>query len=123
MVDLFNFKYADIFPFFLNHIMPLLICVICVLQHAPGVPKVLVGNRLHLAYKRQVSEISAETYAIKNDMAFFEVSPLCDFNVTESFAELSRLALKRNGICRSWGPNKGRRVHFLQFKCKFKFEA
>ncbi len=77
-------------------------------QHAPGVPKILVGNRLHLAYKRQVSEISAETYALKNDMAFFEVSPLCDFNITESLAELSRLVLKRNGMSRTWGPNRGK---------------
>ena len=30
------------------------------------------------------------------------------FNVTESFAELSRLALKRNGISRAWGHNKGK---------------
>ncbi|KAL3876885.1 hypothetical protein ACJMK2_034666 [Sinanodonta woodiana] len=74
-------------------------------EHAPGVPKILVGNRLHLAYKRQVSEMDAEAYALKNDMAFFEVSPLCDFNVTESFAELSRVALKRNGM-RDRGHNK-----------------
>jgi len=33
-------------------------------------------------------------------MTFFEVSPLCDFNVVESFAELSRLVLKRNGMNR-----------------------
>lgn len=77
-------------------------------QHAPGVPKILVGNRLHLAYKRQVSEGEAEAYALKNEMAFFEVSPLCDFNVTESFAELSRVAIKRNGMTRSWGGHKGR---------------
>ena len=77
------------------------------LQHAPGVPKILVGNRLHLAFKRQVSELSAETYALKNEMAFFEVSPLCDFNITESLAELSRLVLKRNGMSRTWGPNRG----------------
>ena len=76
-------------------------------QHAPGVPKVLVGNRLHLAYKRQVSEMTAESYALKYNMTFFEVSPLCDFNVTESLAELSRVALKRNGLNRTWGPNKG----------------
>ena len=76
-------------------------------QHAPGVPKILVGNRLHLAFKRQVSEADAEAYAVKNEMAFFEVSPLCDFNVTESFAELSRVALKRNGMSRSWGHHKG----------------
>lgn len=75
-------------------------------EHAPGVPKILVGNRLHLAYKRQVSEAAAEAYALRNDMAFFEVSPLCDFNVTESYAELSRLALKRNGVSRTWGHNK-----------------
>lgn len=75
-------------------------------EHAPGVPKILVGNRLHLAYKRQVSEGEAEAYAVKNEMAFFEVSPLCDFNVTESFAELSRVAIKRNGMSRSWGGYK-----------------
>lgn len=33
-------------------------------------------------------------------MDFFEVSPLCDFNIIESFAELSRLVLKRNGMNR-----------------------
>lgn len=76
-------------------------------QHAPGVPKILVGNRLHLAFNRQVSEGEAEMYAFKNNMAFFEVSPLCDFNITESFAELSRVVLKRNGMNRTWGPNKG----------------
>jgi Ras-related protein Rab-40 len=78
-----------------------------VFQHAPGVPKILIGNRCHLAFKREVSESLAETYALKNDMAFFEVSPLCDFNVTESLAELSRVALKRNGMSRTWGPHKG----------------
>lgn len=75
-------------------------------EHAPGVPKILVGNRLHLAFRRQISEACAEIYAEKNNMAFFEVSPLCDFNVTESFAELSRLALKRNGMSRVLGYNK-----------------
>jgi len=75
-------------------------------EHAPGVPKILVGNRLHLAFRRQISEACAELYAEKNNMAFFEVSPLCDFNVTESFAELSRLALKRNGMSRALGFNK-----------------
>ncbi|GLH04735.1 Ras-related protein Rac2 [Gryllus bimaculatus] len=42
-------------------------------EHAPGVPKVLVGNRLHLAFKRQVGAREAEAYAAKNRMAFFEV--------------------------------------------------
>ena len=70
----------------------------------------MVGNRCHLAYKREVSEADAEAYALKSDMAFFEVSPLCDFNVMESMAELSRVALKRNGMNRTWGPNKGNLV-------------
>lgn len=65
-----------------------------------------------MAYKRQVSEQMAESYALKNDMAFFEVSPLCDFNVTESFAELSRVALKRNGMRRTWGTDKGLLLFF-----------
>lgn len=78
------------------------------MQHAPGVPKVLVGNRLHLAFRRQVGERDAEAYAAKNRMAFFEVSPLCDFNIRESFSELSRMALHRNGMERLLRPNKGK---------------
>lgn len=83
-------------------------------EHAPGVPKILVGNRLHLAYKRQISEEQAAVYAIKNGMAFFEVSPLCDFNIVESLTELSRLVLKRNGMDRLWKHNK---VLSLQEAC------
>ena len=78
-----------------------------------------MGNRLHLAFKRQVSEADAEAYAVKNEMAFFEVSPLCDFNVTESFAELSRVALKRNGMSRSWGHHKGERWFYCQVLALF----
>ena len=76
-------------------------------QHAPGIPKILVGNRCHLAYKRRVSLSEAEAYAADNRMAFFEMSPLCDFNILESFTELSRLALYRNGMERLWRANKG----------------
>ena len=77
------------------------------MQHAPGVPKILIGNRCHLAFKRAVSEDEAEAYAVRHDMTFFEVSALCDFNVTESLLELARVALKRNGMGRAWGPSKG----------------
>ena len=83
------------------------------LQHAPGVPKVLVGNRCHLAYKREVSDLDAEEYAEKHDMAFLEVSPLCNFNITESLVSLSRVALQRNGMSRTWGINKGKLVKRL----------
>ncbi len=76
-------------------------------EHAPGVPKILIGNRLHLAYKRQVSSEEAQIYAIKNDMEYFEVSSLCDYNVTESLTELSRVVLNRNGMERLWRTNKG----------------
>lgn len=41
-------------------------------------------------------------YANKHSMAFFEVSPLCNFNIHESFCELSRMALQRNGMERLW---------------------
>ncbi|UYV79945.1 hypothetical protein LAZ67_18001165 [Cordylochernes scorpioides] len=75
-------------------------------EHAPGIPKILIGNRLHLAFRRQVSEFLAESYAQRHNMVFFEVSPLCNFNITESFAELSRLALIRNGMERLWRNNK-----------------
>lgn len=75
-------------------------------QHAPGVPKVLVGNRLHLAFKRQVAAKQAELYAQRNKMSSFEISPLCDFNIRESFCELARMALHRNGMERIWRSNK-----------------
>ena len=54
-----------------------------------------------------MGERDAEAYAAKNHMAFFEVSPLCDFNIRESFSELSRMALHRNGMERLWRSNKG----------------
>ncbi|KNC22934.1 hypothetical protein FF38_09033 [Lucilia cuprina] len=74
--------------------------------HAPGIPKVLVGNRLHLAFKRQVAAKQAELYASRNNMSCFEISPLCDFNIRESFCELARMALHRNGMERIWRNNK-----------------
>ena len=43
----------------------------------------------------------AQQYSEKHGMAYYEVSPLCDFNVLESFAELSRLVLKHNGMNKS----------------------
>lgn len=78
------------------------------LQHAPGVPKVLVGNRLHLEFKRAVSVAQAEAYAQRHGMAFFEISPLCNYNVAESLAELTRRALRRNGMERLWRTNRGK---------------
>jgi len=82
-------------------------------EHAPGIPKVLVGNRLHLAFKRQVDQAEAESYADRNHMGFYEVSPLVNFNITESFQELSRMALKRNGMERLWRSNKVLSLHEL----------
>uniref|UniRef100_A0A8C9VQ44 small monomeric GTPase n=2 Tax=Scleropages formosus TaxID=113540 RepID=A0A8C9VQ44_SCLFO len=75
-------------------------------EHAPGVPKILVGNRLHLAYKRQVTTEQAQVYAERLGITFFEVSPLCNFNITESFTELARIVLMRHGMERLWRPNK-----------------
>ena len=50
----------------------------------------------------------AESYANKNSMGFFEVSPLVNFNISETFVDLARMALKRNGMERLWRSNKGR---------------
>lgn len=66
-----------------------------------------MGNRLHLAFKRQVPTEQARAYAEKNGMTFFEVSPLCNFNVIESFTELSRIVLMRHGMEKFWRPNRG----------------
>ncbi|XP_008837876.1 ras-related protein Rab-40B isoform X2 [Nannospalax galili] len=76
-------------------------------EHAPGVPKILVGNRLHLAFKRQVPTEQARAYAERLGVTFFEVSPLCNFNITESFTELARIVLLRHGMDRLWRPSKG----------------
>lgn len=51
-------------------------------------------------------------------MAFFEVSPLCDFNIRESFSELSRMALHRNGMERLWRSNKGNTLILYYDVCK-----
>jgi len=75
-------------------------------HYAPGIPKVLVGNRLHLAFKRQVHQEEAEEYAERHGMGFIEVSPLVNFNISETFVELARMALKRNGMERLWKSNK-----------------
>uniref|UniRef100_A0A8C4WV41 small monomeric GTPase n=1 Tax=Eptatretus burgeri TaxID=7764 RepID=A0A8C4WV41_EPTBU len=83
-------------------------------EHAPGVPRILVGNRLHLAFRRQVETDHARALAQRLGMTFFEVSPLCNFNVTESLTELSRIALMRHGMERLWRPN---RVLSLQDLC------
>lgn len=94
---------------FLRKLISPTLALFSLFKHAPGVPKILIGNRLHLAYKRQVSSEEAQIYAIKNDMEYFEVSSLCDYNVTESLTELSRVVLNRNGMERLWRTNKGKR--------------
>ncbi|XP_004403145.1 ras-related protein Rab-40C isoform X2 [Neomonachus schauinslandi] len=64
--------------------------------------------------ERQVPTEQARAYAEKNGMTFFEVSPLCNFNVIESFTELSRIVLMRHGMEKIWRPN---RVFSLQDLC------
>lgn len=91
------------------------IWLIFLIQHAPGVPKILVGNRLHLAYKRQVTTENAQAFAERLGVTFFEVSPLCNFNITESFTELARIVLMRHGMERLWRPNKGIRYSLRLF--------
>lgn len=79
-------------------------------EHAPGIPKVLVGNRLHFEFKRQVDFKLARHYASRHNMAFYEISTLCDFNIRESFCELAQMALHRNGMERIWQNTKGELV-------------
>ncbi|XP_030662908.1 ras-related protein Rab-40A [Nomascus leucogenys] len=83
-------------------------------EHAPGVPKILVGNRLHLAFKRQVPREQAQAYAERLGMTFFEVSPLCNFNIIESFTELARIVLLRHRMNWLRRPSK---VMSLQDLC------
>lgn len=72
-----------------------------------------MGNRLHLAYKRQVTTENAQAFAERLGVTFFEVSPLCNFNITESFTELARIVLMRHGMERLWRPNKGTSTYYF----------
>ncbi|VDM09935.1 unnamed protein product [Wuchereria bancrofti] len=83
-------------------------------EHAPGVPKILIGNRLHLEFNRAVPRREAECFARKRNMQYFEISTLAYFNVHESITELARLVISRNGMHRLW---KCAQVASLQDLC------
>lgn len=83
-------------------------------EHAPGIPKILIGNRLHLEFNRAVPRFEAEAFARKKKMQYFEVSPLAYFNVHESLTELARVVILRNGLHQLW---KFREVPLLQDLC------
>lgn len=85
-VILLQFKFVSLTIFKFNN------------QHAPGVPKILIGNRIHLAFRRLIDRKQANVYAKKHNMKLFEVSALCDHNIQESLKELSRQAIVRNGM-------------------------
>jgi len=86
-------------------------------EHAPGVPRILVGNRLHLEFNRAVRRDEAELFAKKRNMEYFEVSTLASFNVHESLTELSRLVLTRNGMHRLWRSNYVASLQELCCRC------
>uniref|UniRef100_A0A915HTI5 SOCS box domain-containing protein n=1 Tax=Romanomermis culicivorax TaxID=13658 RepID=A0A915HTI5_ROMCU len=86
-------------------------------EHAPGIPKILLGNRLHLEFRRRVSRDDAEHFAKKRKMEYFEVSTLALFTICESFTELSRLVLTRNGMERLWKHNKVLSLQELCYRC------
>ncbi|KAL3981759.1 Ras family protein [Acanthocheilonema viteae] len=83
-------------------------------EHAPGVPRILIGNRLHLEFNRAVPRREAEYFARKRNMQYFEISTLAYFNVHESITELARLVISRNGMHWLW---KSSQVASLQDLC------
>ncbi|VDM44594.1 unnamed protein product, partial [Toxocara canis] len=83
-------------------------------EHAPGIPRILIGNRLHLEFNRAVSRQEAEAFARKRSMQYFEISTLVFFNVHESLTELARLVIQRNGMHWLWRSNQ---VSTLQDLC------
>ncbi|VDK63675.1 unnamed protein product [Onchocerca ochengi] len=83
-------------------------------EHAPGVPRILIGNRLHLEFNRAVPRREAEYFARKRNMQYFEISTLAYFNVHESITELARLVISRNGMHWLW---KSFQVASLQDLC------
>ncbi|KAK0396588.1 hypothetical protein QR680_001777 [Steinernema hermaphroditum] len=75
-------------------------------EHAPGIPRILIGNRLHLEFKRAIPRKEVESFAAKRNMEYFEVSTLAFFNVKESLTELARLVISRNGMHHLWRCNR-----------------
>ena len=67
--------------------------------------------KLKYANNFHVNLILFFAYNVKSFL--FQVSPLVNFNITESFQELSRMALKRNGMERLWRSNKVLTLHEL----------
>ncbi|MFH4973311.1 hypothetical protein AB6A40_000020 [Gnathostoma spinigerum] len=80
-------------------------------ENAPGIPRILVGNRLHLEFNRAVSRSEAMTFAKKANLQYFEVSTLAYFNVHECLTELARLAIVRNGMHWLWRSSKVLSLH------------
>lgn len=70
---------------------------------------ILVGNKLDLIDKRQVSEEEAKNFATENHMDYIETSAKEGTGVAESFTYLGELALKNflkgNGM--SMSPSRG----------------
>ncbi|KAH6919621.1 hypothetical protein HPB50_029392 [Hyalomma asiaticum] len=62
-------------------------------RHAPGVSKVLLGNRLHLAFNREVGRQEAAEYAHKHGMAFFEVGKDCNALVGRPLEHIDRVSV------------------------------
>jgi Ras-related protein Rab-8A len=57
---------------------------------APGVQKVLVGNKIDLAHKRKVPSADAQALADKYGMLYFETSAKDDMNVEQCFFKLTK---------------------------------
>ena len=61
-----------------------------------SVIKILVGNKIDLKEKKEVSSEEALNFAEKNEMKFFETSALNNLNIDEMFETVSKMLLKRN---------------------------
>ncbi|KAL0619571.1 LOW QUALITY PROTEIN: Ras-related protein Rab-40C [Plecturocebus cupreus] len=83
-------------------------------EHAPESPGSWLETGCPWPSSRRVLTEQARAFAEKNCMTFFEVSPLCNFNVIESFTELSRIVLRWHDMEKIWRPN---RVFTLQGLC------
>jgi Ras-related protein Rab-8A len=82
---------------------------------APGVQKVLVGNKIDLSHKRKVPASDAQALADKYGMLYFETSAKDDTNVEQCFFKLSKQiadkqrAEKGHGTAVELGDSKGNR--------------
>ena len=65
-------------------------------------PFLLIGNKNDLINKRKVTQEDGKSYAIENNMGFYETSALNDTNIRDAFRSIASLAIDSVSPGRGW---------------------